>query len=146
MSAPRRFAVTPGATVVYTYVVTNTGDTPLLSISVDDEAGHVGTIGSLAPGAATTRTFEIVLGSSPATTVGTASGTDALRMAVSDADDATVAIVAGTGRSGGSGSPFTGSDAGRLFGWLVALSVLGITLAALTRRRSPAADEASRHN
>jgi uncharacterized repeat protein (TIGR01451 family) len=131
-------AGTPGATVVYTYVVSNIGDATLFDISVDDDTvGHVSDIASLAPGASATRTFEIVLGSSPVNSEGTAAGADALGLSVSDGDEATVAIVAGTGGSDGPGSPFTGSDAGRLAAWAVAFSVLGVALVARTRRRSP---------
>ena len=130
---------TPGTTVVYTFVVTNTGDATLFDISVDDDTvGHVGGVASLAPGASATRTVEIALGSSPVSGMGTAAGADALDLAVSDTDAATVEVVAGTGGSGGSGSPFTGSETGPLAAWAIALSAVGLALVKLTRRRSPA--------
>jgi uncharacterized repeat protein (TIGR01451 family) len=68
--------VTAGSAVVYTFRVTNTGDTWLASISVtDDKLGAVGTIpGPLAPGASASlfRTNLSVLAS--VTNIGTASG------------------------------------------------------------------------
>ena len=40
-----------GTTIVYTYAVTNTGDTALFDISVDDDTiGHIGDIASLGVG------------------------------------------------------------------------------------------------
>jgi hypothetical protein len=133
---------TPGTTIVYTYEVTNTGDTTLFDISVDDDIlGHLGEIASLAPGASDSVTTEIVLGSSPVTNIGTAGGSDTLGMSVSDDDATTVAVVAGgdEGGTGGSGgSPFTGSGAGALGAWAVVLSAIGVALLAVTSRRSPA--------
>ncbi len=87
-----------GTTIVYTYAVTNTGDTTLFDISIDDDTlGHVGDIPSLAAGQTAERTFEITLGSSPITNVATARGADVLGGSVSDVDDATVTVVAGGG-------------------------------------------------
>ena len=41
----------PGDTVTYTYVVTNTGDTTLYNVSVDDDViGHIGDIDRARPG------------------------------------------------------------------------------------------------
>jgi uncharacterized repeat protein (TIGR01451 family) len=128
---------TPGADVVYTYVVTNTGDAMLFDISVDDELRHVGDVVSLAPGASFTRTYGIVLGSSPLTSVATASGSDALGMSVTDTDDASVAVVAGGNPEGGSddpGTPFTGFAAGPLSALVVALGGLGAILLGISRR------------
>ncbi|HEX5937760.1 MAG TPA: DUF11 domain-containing protein, partial [Actinomycetota bacterium] len=133
---------TPGTAVVYTYVVTNTGDATLFDISVDDDVvGHVGDIASLAPGASAARSFEIVLGSSPITNVGTADGSDALGMSVSDDDDATVAVIAGAGGgsaggSNGSISPFTGLAAGSLVAAIAALSSVGFLVLVVSRKRS----------
>ena len=52
----------PGDTVTYTYVVTNTGDTTLYDVSVDDDViGHIGDIDELAPGESVTLTKDWVL-------------------------------------------------------------------------------------
>ena len=130
----------PGSDVVYTYVVTNTGDATLFDISVDDDsAGHVADIGSLAPGASATRTWGVVLGVSPITNVGSAIGSDSLGMSVSDDDTTTVAVVPEGEESAGDagGSPFTGFGAGLLGTWVLVLSALGVALLVLTGRRSP---------
>jgi uncharacterized repeat protein (TIGR01451 family) len=135
---------TPGTAILYAYEVTNTGDATLFDISVDDDVvGHVGDIASLAPGASATVTFEITLGSSPITNVGTASGSDVLGMSVSDDDDATVAVVEGgsEGTGGSGGSPFTGFGAGTLVPWAAAFSAVGTAFLVLTRRRSSARDD-----
>jgi uncharacterized repeat protein (TIGR01451 family) len=129
----------PGTTIVYTYAVTNTGDTTLFDIVVNDDIlGHVGEIASLAPGASATVTAEFVLASSPTTNIGNTSGIDTLGRSVSDEDDATVAVIAGGGEGAGGtgGSPFTGFGAGALGAWAVALSAIGVALLAFTRTRS----------
>ena len=80
-----------GTTVTYTYVVTNTGDTTLYDISVDDDIlGHVGDIAVLEPGESATLTKDFVVGDVPVTNVGTASGEDILGRSVSSDDDAIV--------------------------------------------------------
>ena len=57
----------PGDTVTYTYVVTNTGDTTLYNVSVDDDIiGHIGDIAELAPGESETLTKDWVLPVEPA--------------------------------------------------------------------------------
>jgi uncharacterized repeat protein (TIGR01451 family) len=129
-----------GTAIVYTYAVTNTGDTTLFDISVDDDrVGHVGDIASLAAGQSSELTFEITLGSSPITNVATATGSDVLGASVSDVDGVTVSVVAGAGGGDGSGggSPFTGSPTGTLSGWAAALALVGslLLLAASRRRR-----------
>jgi uncharacterized repeat protein (TIGR01451 family) len=126
-----------GSTIVYTYAVTNTGDTALFDISVDDDTiGHIGNIASLGVGQTTELTAEITLGSSPITNIGTAAGSDVLGLSVSDVDDATVTVVAGGGGGDdGSGSPFTGSDTGLLVGCVGALILLGSILLVAARRR-----------
>ena len=130
-----------GATIVYTYAVTNTGDTTLFDISVDDDTiGHIGDIPSLGVGQTTALTAEITLGPSPITNIATAAGSDVLGLSVSDVDEATVTVVAAGGGgdddgTGGGGSPFTGSDAGLLAAWAGALVVLGALLLAAARRR-----------
>jgi uncharacterized repeat protein (TIGR01451 family) len=138
-----------GTTIVYTYAVTNTGDTTLFDISIDDDTlGHVGDIPSLAAGQAAERTFEITLGSSPITNVATARGADVLGGSVSDVDDATVTVVAGGGGGDGDGtgggSPFTGSDAGRLSGWIGLLVALGSVLIVASRKRPEAHPKGTR--
>ena len=129
-----------GTTIVYTYAVTNTGDTTLFGISVDDDiVGHVGDIASLAAGQSSELTLQITLGSSPITNVATATGSDVLGASVSDVDEVTVSPVAsGSGGDGtGGGSPFTGSSTGTLSGWAAALALAGslLLLAASRRRR-----------
>jgi uncharacterized repeat protein (TIGR01451 family) len=128
----------PGTVIVYRYAVTNSGDTTLFDISIDDDkVGHVGDIPSLAPGETAMLTHDISLGSSPVTNVATASGADVLGGFVSDADEATVTAVAGEGGAGGvgGGNPFTGSTAGLLAGWMGGLVALGSLLIAVSRRR-----------
>ncbi|HEX9775956.1 MAG TPA: SpaA isopeptide-forming pilin-related protein [Actinomycetota bacterium] len=86
----------PGQEVTYTYVVTNTGDTTLFDISVDDDVlGHVGDIESLDPGEIATLEFTTTLPNEAGllTNVGTATGTDVLGLSVSDDDDETVSVV-----------------------------------------------------
>ncbi|MGH2679716.1 MAG: DUF7507 domain-containing protein [Actinomycetota bacterium] len=134
---------TAGTTIVYRYTVTNTGDTTLFDISVDDDAvGHVGVIPSLAAGATAELTHRVTLGSSPITNLATAEGTDLLGASVSDEDVATVGVVAGSGEDGrggtggtAGGSPFTGASAGLMTGWIVALAAFGSSLLAVSRRR-----------
>ncbi len=133
----------PGDTVTYTYVVTNTGDTTLFNVSVDDDViGHIGDIAKLEPGQSVTLTKDFVLpaGNPIVTNVGTATGTDVLGTKVSDDDGAFVTIVAGKNPPPPPTPPtaFTGSDAARLgliAGVLLALGLLGIVLG---RRRREA--------
>ncbi|HWL90844.1 MAG TPA: DUF11 domain-containing protein [Actinomycetota bacterium] len=132
-----------GTLIVYTYTVTNTGDTTLFDIVVtDDQVGAVGEIPSLAAGASTELTFQITLGSSPITNIGTAEGEDRLGESVSDTDTVTVIAVAGAGGGDGDGTggggAFTGSDTGILAAWIVALLALGAGMLLATRRRSRA--------
>jgi uncharacterized repeat protein (TIGR01451 family) len=134
-----------GTLIVYTYTVTNTGDTRLFDVAVsDDKVGAVGAIATLAAGATAELTSEITLGSSPITNVGTASGEDRLGRSVEAHDTATVTVVSGgggggdggDGTGGSGGSPFTGSDTGILATWIVALSALGAVLLVASRRRA----------
>ncbi len=134
-----------GTLIVYTYIVTNTGDTPLFDISVsDDKLGDVGVIATLAVGATAELTSQITLGSSPITNVATATGEDRLGRAVDDTDSASVTVVAGTGGgaggdgTGSGGSPFTGSDTDGLAAWIVILAAVGSVLLLTSRRRSQA--------
>jgi uncharacterized repeat protein (TIGR01451 family) len=81
--------------VTYTYVVTNTGDTMLLNVTVtDDILGGIGTVGQLAPGESITMTKTVqVDASTPPTNIGTAVGTDVLGQTVSANDDAVITVV-----------------------------------------------------
>jgi uncharacterized repeat protein (TIGR01451 family) len=125
---------TPGTTITYTYAVTNTGDTALFEISIDDDTiGHIGDIASLGVGQTTELTAEITLGSSPITNIATATGSDLLGLSVSDVDEATVTVVAGG--SGGDGNPFTGFGGAGLLAWAAALVVLGSIVLAASRKR-----------
>jgi uncharacterized repeat protein (TIGR01451 family) len=124
-----------GTTVTYTYVVTNTGDTTLFDISVDDDIlGHIGDIAVLEPGESATLTKDFVVGDVPVTNVGTATGEDILGRSVSSNDDAIVTPIAGEGPPP---TPFTGSDAGRLGIISMVLFGIGVTVVATTRRRRP---------
>ena len=142
-----------GTTVTYTFVVTNTGDTTLFDISVDDDIlGHIGTISTLQAGASETLTATFTVGAQPVVNVGTASGQDILGRTVTDSDQALVSPVAGAGggappgpgvgqgpppEAGGvtGGTPFTGSE---IWNWALlaaALALIGVTtLLAATRK------------
>jgi uncharacterized repeat protein (TIGR01451 family) len=136
-----------GTLIAYTYTVTNTGDTPLFDVSVDDDMiGHVGDITTLAVGGTVQLTSEITLGSSPITNTAMAGGSDALGGFVHDEASATVTVVAGEGGGNGTGggSPFTGSDEGVLGAWILVLMALGSALLTTSRRRSDVRDEISK--
>jgi hypothetical protein len=131
--------------VTFTYVVTNTGDTTLYDISVDDDIlGHVGDIQILEPGDQVTLTKDFVVGNAVVTNIGTASGEDILGRSVSSEDTATVSPIAGESvpPSRPPTTPFTGSDAGRLGLVAIALLGIGVTVIASTRRRRPETDAA----
>jgi uncharacterized repeat protein (TIGR01451 family) len=129
-----------GDTVTYTYVITNTGDTTLYGISVDDDIlGHIGDIAVLEPGQSVTLTRDFVVGNRIVTNIGTAEGEDILGRSVSADDDATVTPIAGSNPPppNNSPTPFTGSDAGRLGLITMVLFGIGVTVVASTRRRRP---------
>ena len=93
-------SINKGDSVTYTYVVSNTGSTYLVDVTVtDDILGPIGTIALLAPGASQTLTATAVL-VEDTTNVGTATGTPADSNGdpipgasdVTDDDDATVAV------------------------------------------------------
>ena len=126
--------------MTYTYVVTNTGDTTLYNVSVDDDViGHIGDIDQLDPGQSVSLTKDYVLpaGELGVTNVGTATGTDVLGKTVTDDDDASVTIVKAAHSPPTPPKPtaFTGSDAARL--GLITLVLLGLGALALMigRRR-----------
>ena len=129
----------PGDTVTYSYTVTNTGDTTLYDVSVDDDViGHIGDIAQLDAGDSVTLTKDWVLPSDvlAVTNVGTATGTDVLGKTVTADDDANVTIVQPTHHHRNPPPPtaFTGSDALRL--GLLALVLFGFgSLALLASRR-----------
>jgi uncharacterized repeat protein (TIGR01451 family) len=127
-----------GTTVTYTYVVTNTGDTTLNDISVDDDImGHIGDIAVLEPGQSVTLTKDFVVGDEPVTNVGTATGEDILGRSVSANDDATVTPIADVNPlpPPPPPNPFTGYDAGLLAAWVGALVLLGTLLLVAARKR-----------
>ena len=124
-----------GTTVTFTYVVTNTGDTNLYDVSVDDDVlGHIGDISILEPDEHVTLTADFQVTDEIVTNVATAEGEDILGRSVSSADAVTVSPISGTNPSPPT-TPFTGSDTGLL--GLIAIGLLGIgtTLLAVTRRR-----------
>jgi uncharacterized repeat protein (TIGR01451 family) len=128
-----------GTTVTYTYVITNTGDTTLYDISVDDDIlGHIGDIEVLEPGQSVTLTKDFVVGDEPVTNVGTAEGEDILGRSVSSTDDAIVTPIADVNPPDDNPpTPFTGSDAARLGIISMVLFGIGVTVVATTRRRRP---------
>lgn len=135
-----------GTVIVYTYVVTNTGDTAMFDITVtDDKLGTIGHIESLAVGGSSQLTATFTLGTSPVTNVATVVGEDSSGHQVSAQDSATVTVVSAGGGGDGDddgpgGTPFTGADTGGLGLLVLVLSTLGATLMALTGRRRGAAD------
>lgn len=88
---------TPGDSVTFTYVTTNTGDTDLTNVTVDDDVlGGVAVIPTLAKGASNTVTKTMTLtATSPLVNVATATGTDPTGFRVSASDDARISIVLG---------------------------------------------------
>jgi uncharacterized repeat protein (TIGR01451 family) len=131
-----------GTTVTYTYVITNTGDTTLYDISVDDDIlGHIGDIDVLEPGESVTLTKDFVVGDEPVTNVATVRGEDILGRSVSSLDDATVTPIADVNPlpPPPPPTPFTGADTGLLAAWVGALVLLG-TLLLLAARRRPQTD------
>ncbi|MDE0805408.1 MAG: hypothetical protein OSA99_19080, partial [Acidimicrobiales bacterium] len=88
-------APNPGDTITFSYEVTNTGDTTLFDVTVtDDQIGDVGTIDELDPGETVTLTKEDEVQSDQRlVNIGSAIGTDLLRLEVSDTDDEFITIV-----------------------------------------------------
>lgn len=82
-------------TATFTYVVTNTGDTPLLDVVVtDDILGEIGRIDRLDVGASQTLTKTAPVSQAAPVNVGTATGEDELGKTVTDDDDASLTFVA----------------------------------------------------
>jgi hypothetical protein len=79
--------VAVGSTVTWTYTVTNSGNVPLSGVAViDDQAGAVCTIGTLAPGASTTCTKTGAAVSGQYVNIGTVTGTSPLGTIVNATD------------------------------------------------------------
>jgi uncharacterized repeat protein (TIGR01451 family) len=134
-----------GTLIVYTYLVTNTGDTPLFDIVVtDDKLGTIGHIGSLTAGANSQLAVTFTLGSSPVTNVATVVGEDGTGQEVRAQDSVTVTVVSAGGGGGdddgSGGTPFSGAETGGLGVLVLTLSVVGVALVALTGRRRGAVD------
>ena len=131
----------PGDVVTYTYEVTNTGDTTLYDVTVDDDVlGHIGDIAVLQVGQTVVLTQDFVLPNdvSVVVNVAIAIGEDELGEEVSDDDDASVTIVlAETPTPPPSNPPtaFTGADSGRMAMVAGALLALGLIASAAGRRR-----------
>jgi hypothetical protein len=145
-STPRPLSGPAGTVVVFSYAVTNTGDTNLFAVAISDADGdRVDQIATLPAGRTVRLTRRITLRSSPITEVTTVEGSDVLGAVVSDTDDATVTVVASGGGSGtAGGNPFTGSDTDALAGWIVALAGLGSALLLISRGRSESSLRPSR--
>ena len=129
-------SVSPGSEVVFTYVVTNTGDTRLTDVTVtDDVLGRIGEIDSLAPGASATLTkAQTVEASTPTRNIGTATGTDALGKKVSASAAADIAIVLGVVLEAPPELPRTGAPISVVAVGGIALMLLGLVLVAGARR------------
>jgi uncharacterized repeat protein (TIGR01451 family) len=138
---PSPVSGTPGDTITYTYVVSNTGDAALTDISVDDDRlGHIGDIAQLQPGHDATLHATRTLSATDVWVINTATaeGTDAGGRSVSASDGTSVTIVAaGNGGQGGhGGTAFTGLDATPAAALAIALGLVGAALLAAGRRRA----------
>jgi uncharacterized repeat protein (TIGR01451 family) len=130
-------SVSGTGTVTFTYVVTNTGDTKLTAVRVDDDIlGLIGTVGELEAGASVTLTKSTVVGpGSPTTNIGTATGSDALGKEVSAHDKATITIVLATVLEKPAELPRTGSELTREMLAAALLFAIGIALVTTSRKR-----------
>jgi len=138
---PSPVSGTPGDTITYTYVVSNTGDASLSDIAVDDDRlGHIGDIAQLQPGHHATLHATRTLSATDVWVINTATarGTDAGGRSVAASDEASVTIVAvGSGDQGGhGGTAFTGLDATPAAALAIALGLVGAWLLAAARRRA----------
>jgi hypothetical protein len=139
----------PGDTVTFSFKVTNTGDTILTNISVDDDVlGHIGDISTLAPGQSVTLTETFTLGDTDHVNVGTAETEDIIGITVKDEDKVQVDVVLGeevteaSAQSGeevsGGALATTGSDLLRMALLAMFLLAMGGTLHGRGRRRAKA--------
>ena len=137
----------PGDTVTFSFKVTNTGDTTLTNISVDDDVlGHIGDIDSLAPGQSVTLTETATLGDSDHVNVGSATGADIIGLHVEAEDTLQVDVVLGSEitESGaaegdqveGGTLATTGSDVLRMVLLAMFLLAMGGTIEGHGRRRA----------
>lgn len=130
----------PGDTITYRYVVRNTGNATLASLTIrDDRLGVVGTVGSLVPGHSATFTVDRVLTARHpwVTNTATAAGHDPSGQAVTASDRAAVTIVAGAANGGGDGdgTAFTGSDPTLPAVAALLLAITGVAALLLAARR-----------
>jgi uncharacterized repeat protein (TIGR01451 family) len=135
---PTPVSGTPGDTIAYRYVVRNTGNATLTSLTiVDDQLGDVGTVATLAPGHSAAFTVDRVLGARHPWVINTATATghDPSGHAVTASDHAAVTIVAGADGTNGDGTAFTGSDATPSAVAALVLAIAGITALLLAERR-----------
>jgi uncharacterized repeat protein (TIGR01451 family) len=141
---PEPTSGTPGDTVTYRFIVRNDGNTKLTHLLVvDDQLGHVGTAGTLAPGHSVTFSVDRVLSTRHVWVIdiATATAKDPSGHGVSAHASGSVTIVAsnggGGGTAGGDGTAFTGSDATAPGLASILLAVAGIaSLGVAARRRS----------
>ncbi len=131
----------PGDEVTYSYTVTNTGDTTLYHVVVNDDVlGHIGTIKELAPGESVvlTKKYTLPSGVVSVKNVATVSGSDTLGLTVDSDANAVVTIVAAASASASTspGTAFTGSNAAPLGALAGGLGLLGLFGLAVGRKRS----------
>jgi hypothetical protein len=136
----------PGDTVTFSFKVTNTGDTTLTNISVDDDVlGHIGDIPSLAPGQSVTLTATATLGDTDHVNVGSATAADIIGIQVRAEDKQQVDVVLGeevTAAAGegdqvrGGALATTGSDALRMVLLAMFLLAIGGALGGQGRHRA----------
>jgi Domain of unknown function DUF11 len=125
----------PGDTVTFSFKVTNTGDTTLTNISVDDDVlGHIGDIASLAPGQSVTLTATTTLGDTDLVNVGSAAGGDIIGVQVRAEDKHQVDVVLGeeiVGAAGAEGDQVAGGALATTGGDAVRLLLLAMFLLAM---------------
>jgi uncharacterized repeat protein (TIGR01451 family) len=129
-------SVSVSGPVTYTYVVTNTGDTPLFGVLVsDDILGAIGRIGELAVGQSVTLAKTVdVDASSPPKNIGTAVGNDQLGGIVTASDDAVITVVLGAVLAQPE-LPRTGAPLGAQTRGALAMIEVGVFLLLAGRRR-----------
>jgi archaellum component FlaG (FlaF/FlaG flagellin family) len=129
-------SVSVSGPVTYTYVVTNTGDTPLFGVLVtDDILGAIGRIGELAVGESVPMAKVVdVDASSPPKNIGTVVGNDQLGQTVTASDDAVITVVLGAVLAQPE-LPRTGAPLGAQTRAALALLEVGVVLLLAGRRR-----------